>query len=399
MIPLKDVYLLPQHREEEPCELDLTDLVPSITSQGLFTPPRAAVFDQKGFAEYIELTNALHKSSLVVENFPPNYGEYWLVLIFGHRRIMACREIHRNFPEGCVDECPTPDGREFLARLKKGVIELDLIANPRARVAKIMQLDENLNREVDPHKRAVVAAEMFHLAKVFDPDLSVAQFVRETKGLSEDQLQDALKFDLLPKIAKDAVKRGIIQFGHAVQIGRFVTETKSHDPNDTAIGLLGKVINDQPSVVEFTAWISQKVRQFKGSVNQLDMIEIMGVTLSTKEKVRHRTEEAAGRSLERIILHFKGMAFLFEQRVLDLKDSPLLKPSNAKKTRVAIEQMSRTLESFSRAVELLRDLGIPHISKLVKMLEKIEAEKAKEMIDGCIPLVQELENLTELSKK
>lgn len=381
-IDLFGFYIFPQVRGEEPDEIDVSDLTPSIISQGLFTPPLVAVFNQDGFVEYVELTNKLHKCSLRPDDYEPNYRKrLWLVLVYGHRRMVACRNIHQNFAEECIELCATPDGKESLRLIQSGQVEADFIANPEAKVAKKMQLEENRHVGVEAYKEARIIGELFRLSQVYNPELTITEFIREYTGqFSDDRVRDALRFYSLPKLVQDAVTAGVIRYGHSVQIGRYLSEIKPKDLDDKALELLGKVINDQPNVSEFTLWITQRIEDTKNATRQLDMAELMGGQSTVRERLRKQTNASTKRDLGKIVLHVRGMAFLCEKAILGLSDSPLLDEGNATKVKLSIELLEQVARQFETLVPIVRDPAIPNMRNLIKLLEKLEKAQANKTL-------------------
>jgi hypothetical protein len=395
-IDVNDFYLFPQVRGEEPEEIDVTDLMPSLIAQGMINVPEVAVFNRQGFYEYIELGNDLHDANVVPGEYPPNYGDYWLVLVYGHRRTMACRGIHAQFQDQWIEDCSVPKGKDFLRKLKIGVLPVDFIANPPAKVAKMRQLQENCFQPVAPYKEARIIGEMFRLEKRYNEKITVAEFCRQMGGkLGEERVRNALKFYDSPKIIQEAAFQKVIGYGIAVQIGRYLKEVCPDDPEDKALELLGKAINSQPTTGAFTAFISESIRYAMGNLGQLDMMEIMNASFGISEKTKRGLQDGTRNSLERIVLHLRGMIFLWEKGLLTLADSPFLQDSNAKLLLRTMKEMERAHAQFLKLLELVERPGIPHLKRLNRLASQIERSRAGESISTALSLATRLAELVE----
>lgn len=397
-IDLESFYLFPQVRGEEPEDIEVTDLMPSLIAQGMINFPEIAVFDRKGFREYIELGNALHGSTIVPDAYSPNCGKLWLVLVYGHRRTVACRKMHIVFDDRWIRDCPIPKGKQFLRKLKNGTLTVDFIANPQAKVAKMRQLQENCFQPVPPYKEARIIGEMFRLERHYNQKISVAEFCRQMGGkLGEERVRNALKFYDAPQIIQDAAFAKVIGYGHAVQIGRYLKEVSPEDPEDKALELLGKVINDQPTAGAFSAYITERINFARGTVGQLDMADIMQTELKIGEKVKRGMHAGTRDSLDRVILRLRGYVFLWEKGLLTLGDSPFLLPENAKLLSRTIEEMVRVYDQFMKLVELLENPVIPHLKQLNRLTGRIKRDNAGQTIDEARILAARLAEIVEPS--
>lgn len=369
-LDLNGFYLFPQVRGENPDEIDVSDLLPSIASKGLFTPPLIAVFDDRGFEEYVKLTNALHKSSLSAKRYQPAEDGFYYVQIYGHRRVIACKKIALDAQ--ALGKCETPNGKEFLKRLKKGRIKVKLIINPKAFFAKQLQLEENLHQQVEPQKEAAIVGELFNLFKIDNPNISIKDFRKHSScTYSEEKIRDGLLFYQSPRLIREAVNGNIIKYGHAVQISRLLNETGFSE--DKVVMLLAEIINNQPSVADFTKKISSKILEIKNpSCRQLDLSEMMDLPAeTTRSKTKRQIDQAVDRDLERVTLHLRGISFLCQKGLLPLSDSPLLDESRAIKLKQVVELLEQSFGHIVNLVDILKDPVIPHSQKLTKMIESV----------------------------
>src|SRR5712671_481656 len=86
---------------------ELAALGQSIRNRGLISPPLVAIFDEEEISAYLALLNSLWKTDYRVSSlsFEEHDGRrLYNVLIAGHRRVRACREIAR----GLTASAPLP---------------------------------------------------------------------------------------------------------------------------------------------------------------------------------------------------------------------------------------------------------------------------------------------------
>jgi hypothetical protein len=237
---------------------------------------------------------------------------------------------------------------------------------------------------------------MFRLERHYNEKISVAEFCRQMGGkLGEERVRNALKFYDSPKIIQEATFAKVIGYGIAVQIGRYLKEANPEDPDDKALELLGKAINSQPTVGAFTAFISERIRYAMGNLGQLDMLEVMEASFGISEKTKRGLQDGTRNSLERIVLHLRGMIFLWEKGLLTLADSPFMQPSNANLLLRTLKEMEGIHAQFLKLLELVEMPGIPHLKRLNRLAGQIERSGAEESISTALSLATRLAEIVE----
>jgi hypothetical protein len=213
------INVLPQPRKTFD---GLEELALDIAKKKILNPPTVARFGREGCAKYLAIVNHLWGSSFRLEEMRTADGaaDSYYVLLAGERRFRSCRLL---WEKGCA-ECrerhgAESEGRCFRRHFGGNEIDVRLCVDIPPLPALFLQLSENTHMAVPPHEEAAAYALLFKLLRSADETFSVARFSREV-GRSPETIRRALRFCELPETIRDAVEKGYIAYGIAVEIAR-----------------------------------------------------------------------------------------------------------------------------------------------------------------------------------
>ncbi|PIQ74030.1 MAG: hypothetical protein CO002_00050 [Candidatus Portnoybacteria bacterium CG_4_8_14_3_um_filter_44_10] len=222
-LPLNLINVLPQPRKTFEC---IKELALDIASKGMMNPVIVAAFSRKYCEAYLSTINELWNSSFGVDELVCCSGsgeKIFYVLLAGERRFRSCQLLYQR---GC-DECLGVNGPEepgvcFRRHFQNnGEIEVRLCVNIPPLAAIFLQFSENTHMSVPAHEEARAHEQLFKLIKGIDLSFSLTKFAR-CVGRNPSTIRNALRFCGLPVFIREAVERGEIKYGIALELSRLV---------------------------------------------------------------------------------------------------------------------------------------------------------------------------------
>lgn len=199
---LDDLVVLPQVRKITNSKID--ELIDSIESKGLINLIDVAKMDYNGLKNHIEFINRVWKTKVNINSFKPAADGYYYVVIAGHSRLIALKEIakrHNRVDDMIVKIHDVKSSEEILA----------------------IQLDENIHKEVNLEERAIAIIETYFLGICNGKWKDKADFIKKNQNkFSKGILYDALVFADLPKEVQDYVFSNNIPFSIGVELGKML---------------------------------------------------------------------------------------------------------------------------------------------------------------------------------
>lgn len=220
-LPLNLINVLPQPRKTFEC---IEELALDIAGKGMMNPVIVAAFSREHCEAYLSTINEFWQSSFMVDELVcrlENEESVFYVLLAGERRFRSCLFLYRR---GC-DECREAYGQEesgvcFQRHFRNsGEIEVRLCVNILPLAAIFLQFSENTHMRVPAHEEAQAYEQLFKLIKKLDPFFSLTKFAR-CVGRNQSTIRNALKFCELPIFIREAVERGEIKYGIALELSR-----------------------------------------------------------------------------------------------------------------------------------------------------------------------------------
>ncbi len=234
----------------------LDELKESIRQKGgLINPVVIAAFSRSNFAKYLDFINKVHNTryspdDFVAVKYENNY--YFLVLIAGHRRLEAIRQINKEDNSN-----------------KKIYLSADIYKNVSVDEALLFQVAENTHERVPVAREAIVIAGAWVYHNRINPNLSVAEFARKT-GRSESTVRAMLKFASLPQRLQNLAfkSESSVPFGVLVQIARyadFKALRKEYLNEKAMLSLAQYYLVSDMSSADFAKFIRSKIEHEKSA--------------------------------------------------------------------------------------------------------------------------------------
>lgn len=204
-VNLGHVNVLAQMRGDMSHE-ELNDLKRNIREVGgLVNEPLYAMMDAASAQHYLDITNTAWGANGALEDLVMNeYGMYYIV-IAGHRRTRAMREI-------CEEDGDVDYSRLAPAKIIVGATPHQILS---------LQLAENVMVPPPPNRYARIIHEIYITGVAAGIYTSVADFVRHSP-LGEDRVRSALRFMELPDIVQNLCHDGALSYGHCVAMHRLI---------------------------------------------------------------------------------------------------------------------------------------------------------------------------------
>ncbi len=314
---------------------DILELAQSIKAVGVKQPVRAFRWDAEIADTYLQLNNRLYpeKDARDISNFTPLDDGSYLVLVYGHRRLLASQLAAR-------DEIPAQ------------IIEDGKIAE-----ALEDQTVENIYHPPEPYSFARSINEVYNLQLAAGMVNSQAEFARKC-GVGPDRLRSALRFCSLPLEVQQIVIDGNLSYKKAVEVARLIPAIKEYERNNTegeappeeyldfiVRGDLAKhvaYIRDKKLTYPMTtAYVRGKMIYYVGG-RELSLLDDEARRNLQVETIRRRTREKVNEAL-----HSLGNVAL-GVRIAEMTDEEALVYS-----KITEPGMQRVLGELASAVTLL----------------------------------------------
>lgn len=182
--------VLPQVRKSINGNGDMADLVESIWNKGQAVPGRVLALTPRNAGSYLRELNEFWdtKHSLrKLRKCQLDGVEYYLIVVYGHRRLEACRQASARLQDG-----------EVSSSCFDGTYLCDVYFNLPFEVAVASQLTENLYVRPPKHEEVAAMWRYWRCLRRTDPQLTPAQFAKQA-GLKTDTVRDMLRFCSLPE--------------------------------------------------------------------------------------------------------------------------------------------------------------------------------------------------------
>lgn len=193
------LVVLPQVRKIKNSKIE--DLIDSIEDKGLINPIDVARLTADELSAHVAFINQLWKKDVKIEKFP-KVDNYYYVVIAGHSRLLAIKEIGERKNSKClvtVKIHPVHSSEEILA----------------------IQLDENIHSEPRVEERAIAIIETYRLGIINGKWHDRNGFVKQNQNkFSRRILNDAIDFANLPIEVQEYVFSNNIPFTVGVELGR-----------------------------------------------------------------------------------------------------------------------------------------------------------------------------------
>lgn len=338
-IPEINVLAQPRKTFEGIEELSL-----DIAKKRVLNPPTIARFDTEGCRQYVAAVNRLWGAEYDVERMrskkEDGKGIYY-VLLAGERRFRSCALI---WERGCA-ECLESRGKEKPGRCFKrhfdgNKLDVRVCRNIPPLAALFLQLSENTHVPVPPHEEAAAYARLFGLIRKADETFPVARFAREV-GRSPETIRKALRYHLLPDVAKEAVERGHVPYGTAVEIARLQEDGLTPDQLEFWIQ---RSIVGRRKVAEFRTLVDAHLAERRsGQRSLLDMFQSEQAALTRKAHIRRTVEAKSVQALWAGIHYIGRVQQLIDGGMLGSPDATYSEDSPLRVYGTLVERMRELL--------------------------------------------------------
>lgn len=361
-IPIGSVNVLPVQPRRTFRRIE--ELAETIAEKGYCFPPIVAMYDRAGAESHLRYANSVWaEANLSLDRLAPSrYAgqEVFYILIAGERRIRAGRNLLETGCERCRKryEGKVPYGaclqRHFRNPHNLIPVRIPMGATP-AEAFEIQILENTTQEPVPAHEQA--DADYFHwrYRRMFQPDLSIADFARIT-GRSESAIRDILRFADLPILIQDMVREGSIQYGIATQIGRLQQQLRQpgkelgiSDEELVSMAQMAKLT--KATVKDIRKLVDREIEERKHG--QLTMMELV----LTPEEANHLRQSdhlraAAAKASHGFLewhAYFRQVQEAVEAIITEDPDhrSPFLQRSPLRNMRRAFQKASSLLDHFN----------------------------------------------------
>jgi len=192
------INTLPQVRKTINTNGDMDDLVESILSKGQKVAGFALALQPRAAGQYLKEVNRLWGTSHSLRSLKKVYftdkrSEYYIILVYGHRRLQACTLATQRLGAGEESTC-------FMGKYR-----VDIHFGMSFQDAFSIQLLENLYVAPPKHEELAAMWRFWRYLKAADAHLSVATFARNI-GRKVEVVRDMLRFSNLPELVQEKIR-------------------------------------------------------------------------------------------------------------------------------------------------------------------------------------------------
>ena len=355
-LPIPAVNVLAQPRKTFE---GIPELALDVAKKRLLNPPTVARFDEAACRQYVEAVNRLWETSYCADELQSrteNGERVYYVLLAGERRFRSCRLL---WNEGCA-ECVEARGKEKPGRCFKrhfgcALLDVRVCRNIPPLAALFLQLSENTHVPVPSHEEAAAYARLFALIRKADPEFPVARFAREV-GRSPDTIRKALRYHLLPPVAKEAVENGAIAYGVAIEIARLQEDGLQPEQLEFWIA---RAITERRKVKDFRGLVTAHIQErHSGQTSLLDFFQAVQAKDAQRAHLKRTVEANSIQALWAAIHYLGRVQRLFTEELLGPPKAPYSISSPVRVYRTLVERLRELLPAF-RARVSARRLGTP----------------------------------------
>lgn len=218
-LPLPSIISLSQTREDT--NRSMAALQRSINEVGLIHKPTIALMSEDGLDQYIRVVNSLWGSehrledmpavpeqmiAALINKYPPgdsfimDNGRYYLVVMAGHSRIQAIRNIVAKDEDIAYVAC-----------------DLHFLHSPQEILE--IQIAENIHSNVSEARELLAIVEIYYYGLENNLWSSPAEFARESRDkISYKRIKSAIAFSRLPGAYRDIFRGGLLSYTIGVEL-------------------------------------------------------------------------------------------------------------------------------------------------------------------------------------
>lgn len=266
-----------QHMSHE----ETDDLVESILTRGQQVPGRVAAFKPHAAEQYLreinELFDANHQLSLMKKVIIDGQ-EYYLFVIYGHRRLAACKQAWRQMQQ---------DG--YISTSFQGEYLCDICFDLTLHDVIPVQLVENQYVPVSKYEEVMALWRYWRYVKRYDNNVTISSFAKQV-GRRTSYVRDMLRFTSLPETIQRRIDpsngKGYATYSLLLQVARLV---EAHQKNDhpltekDIILMVDLLTVRQVSAAAFSKEVTERIAQLNGE--QADLFGELSVSTQTIRRV------------------------------------------------------------------------------------------------------------------
>ena len=346
----ESINVLTQVRKSIEAEA-LEELVESIDTMGyLINPLSVAVIKEEDIDEYLNLFNEVHNSSHNKDSLvkvKTTKGERYLMLMAGHRRLMAIKKLNKKREEKI-----------------KPIAILHFNISPEH--ALKLQIVENTHQRVAPEEEALTLSRAYRLYKMRAESKgekpTLADFSRQI-GRNTETIRRALYYVSLPKEILNIKIEGVeVPYGVLVEVGRLF---KAYQDEKLKPDI--KVLQDMVyyyfvrnmTVLDFRKFITERIDAIRNTTHDL-------FSGFDEPAINHRRIVASEAA--------RGIyAFISYMSIVDgLHKAGAFNGGSEYSTSNIIDVLRRASEGMERSLSVLDGLGLIHPKKAQDAYRKVE---------------------------
>lgn len=197
-LPLNNIIIAGQYRSRYEKQ-DQEELAESINKENLQNPVLVCEMTASEAAEYLAYTNRVWNAKVDLNTFTPNQRSNFYVLVAGHKRTLAMRQIAED------QSLINPATAAFVTRDKS--------------ILQVMKLQgvENIHRAPIPQDKANLINQMYIFGMEKGIYSTVTEFVNDSP-FSAHETYAALRYVVLPEEVKVLVDKGHMAYSTAVNL-------------------------------------------------------------------------------------------------------------------------------------------------------------------------------------
>lgn len=279
-LDLHIINVLTQVRQHMTHE-DTDDLAESVLTRGQQVPGRLAAFKPRAAGQYLREINELFGASHELRSMKKaiiDGQEYYLFVIYGHRRLAACKQAWRMVQEnGCESSCFFGT---YLCDIYFDLTLHDVIST---------QLVENQYVPVSKYEEVTALWRYWRYLKRHEKNVTITSFAKLV-GRRTSYVRDMLRFTSLPEVIQRRIDpsngKGYATYSLLLQVARLVeAHQKVERPlSEKEIILMVDLLTvRQVSAAAFAKEVTERIAQLNGE--QADLFGGLSVSVRTIRKV------------------------------------------------------------------------------------------------------------------
>ncbi len=247
---------------------EIVQLAESIRHQGQQTPARVVALQEGEARQYLREINLLWKGSAgfrrvsfsQLKSVVIDQVEYYLIVVFGHRRLEACRYAYQN---------------NWLSDKFQGEYHCDIHFGLSVREAIPMQLAENFYVPVAKHEEIAAMWRFWLYQKQVDPGLTRATFAHMV-GRTPGWVREMLHFTDLPSSIQQRIQPdapgGAVAYSLILQVARLARGYKTtgkYMSEDDMARLIDWLLARRVSATVFAKEVTERLAQLQEGQSEL----------------------------------------------------------------------------------------------------------------------------------